>query len=186
MQKISAKKVGKELAEVILQWCAPNEMVEFRKKFNIEKDIEKFDQELFYLLMFLMTYVCQRVFTESKEFTERLLDTFHKYVYEKKLDLPEQFSDLMKLEEQIRSRYTQYYQLTKNDPKFLTQQLTYDFLGNVSGKKIEDLRNIEELKKEFTECWGKTIFEMQFWVGYMLKDMIDFMTNMKRKYRDPT
>jgi len=179
MQKISAETVGKKLAEVILQWCALNEMVEFRKKFNIEKDIEKFDQELFYLFMFLMTYVCQRVFTESKEFTEKLLDTFHKYVYEKKLDLPKQVSDLMKLEGQIRNRYTQYHKLTKNDPEFLIQQLPYVFLGNVSGKKIEDLSSIEELKKEFT---GKTILEIQLMLGYLLEDMIYFMTNMKGKY----
>ncbi|MDI6892608.1 MAG: hypothetical protein QMD08_06455 [Actinomycetota bacterium] len=182
-QKITAEEIGKELAEVILQWCAPNEINGFRKKFNIEKDIETFNRELFYLFMFLMTYVCQRVFTENKEFTERLLDAFHKYVYEKKLDLPAQLLNLTKLEEQIRNRYAQYYKLTENEPKFLIRQLPYDFLGNVSGKKIEDLTGIEEFKKEFSKRWGKTILEMQLWVGYLLKDMIDYMTDIKRKYK---
>lgn len=182
-QKISAEEIGKEFAEVILQWCAPNEMIECRKKFNIEKDLEEtFDQELFCLFMFLMTYVCQRVFTENKEVTERLLDAFHKYVYERKLDLPTQVLDLIKLEDQIKNRYAQYYKLTEKGSEFLIRQLPCDFLGNISGKKIEDLVSIEEFKKEFTEHWGKTIFEMQLWIGYMLKDMTDFITKIKQEY----
>jgi hypothetical protein len=63
------------------------------------------------------------------------------------------------------------------------RQLPYDFLGNVSGKRLEDYKSIEEFQKKFTQRWRETIPKMQLWVGYMLKDMIDFMTKIKQKYK---
>ena len=100
-----AEVLGKTLGDVILlNWCSSSEIAFFKKQYDLQ-EIERAEEEYFYLIMFLVTYSCQIVFIENKNLLEMILDNLHKYVAEKKFNLPKQIFEAQDMENNLRNRY---------------------------------------------------------------------------------
>jgi hypothetical protein len=149
-----ATELGKALGDAILHFCSISEIDRFKKEFDLE-EMENAEQDYFYLLMFLITYACQIAFINNQNFSHVILDSLHKYMAENRLKVPLKIPEDQELQEKLRKRYAQYYELSRTkersiDVSFLTSQLPYDFFANV-------LKNVDYIFNDttFKERWGK-------------------------------
>ena len=179
-----ARELGEALGDgILLSWCATSEVSRFKKTFDLEK-IESAEEEYFYLMMFLTTYSCQIAFANNKKLLEITLNSFHKYVTEKKFNLPLEILEAQEMENKLRNRYAQYYKLSRTkehniDLDFLMQQLPYEFFANVLKKDLNYIFN----DKEFREHWGTSTVKLSLLIGEVLKETTRLISKVKDKYK---
>lgn len=182
--EIFAKELSEGLGEaILLDLCSPLEVNRFKKGFNLE-EIESTGEEYFYLIMFLTTYSCQIVFVKNKDLSRIILDNLHKYITEKKFNLPAEILEAQKMENQLKNRYAQYYELSRTkehniDQGFLIQQLPYNFFANVLKKDLHYIFNDEEFRKR----WGMSTIKLSLWIRETLKGINNSITGIKEKYK---
>ncbi len=155
--KVIADIIGEAIADNLLLWCEPKEFTKFKEEFNFEEDNKNIDLEYFCLVSFLQTFACQIAFIKNKKFTNEVLDSFHRYIFGKKYNFPFEILEAKEIERTMRSRYAQYYNLSRTkehniDISFLIQQLPYDFFANVLEKDL----SYRQISKEI-DVTSKTI-----------------------------
>lgn len=186
MKEKIVKILSEALADaVLLMSSSKGEMEKLKKEFRFETEEENknFEKEYLYLIMFLSTLACQIVFGENRQLIKEVLDSFHKYIIEKKFNLPAQILQAQMMETQLRNRYKQYRKLLETkesnfDLDFFIQQINYDFLANVLGKNLNYIFN----NKECRQRYGKTTILFGFYVSEVLTEFTDRLTKIKEKY----
>lgn len=179
-----AELLGKTLGDAILQnWCSPSEIASFKKQYDLQ-EIEKTEEEYLYLLMFIVTYSCQIVFTKNNDIIEIILDNLYERIIENKFNLSRQIIEARDFENNLRDRYAQYYDLLRNkegniDLTFFIRQMPYNFFANVLKKDL----NYVFFDKKFTERWGRSKLILSAWIGGMIKEIIDFLIKLKEKHK---
>ena len=177
------KELGETLSEGILQhWCSSSEVTKFKITFGLE-GIESVEKEYFYLIMFLASYSCQIAFLKNKKLAKIILDNFHKYIMEKRFNLPLELLEAGEAESQLSNRYAQYYELSRTkehniDLDFLISQVPYNFFANLFKKDLKYVFN----DKDFRNRWGMSTIKLSSWIGDVLTEFTNLMSKIKEKY----
>lgn len=103
---------------------------------------------------------------------------------ENRAKLPLKIPEDQELQEKLRKRYAQYYELSRTkecsiDVSFLAKQLPYDFFSNVLQKDLHYIFNDED----FREQWGQSTVKLGLLVGEYLTEMAVAISRIKDKYK---
>jgi len=171
--KISADATALGLSQAVLFWCSPPEIAKTRASLHIPRDARNFDEELFYLYVFLTVISVEVSYRDNESFRLDLAKSFMHYINEAMAA-----GDALCFRatpNNMQQRYAQYLTLRERGPEELIKRLPYTFLVSNGVCRSDSPHDMDTL--------GMPLIYMEAWIGGMLNDLLSVNQQWRKKHR---